>query len=269
MSPPAAQPALDLLDAHLEALWDGADLPLPADPAGPAEGREGELFRWTLGRLRSIPREPEDAYRREIGGLVEEFRSRRCPWNAAALRLLNDSYTFVGTGPRRHEDWAHDALAVLHRSVPDPRGWLRLDWNRTDTARHTDTAYPFTPPTASEFPARLHPLTADAAVAAVAIMTEEWQAEPAPLRSRPDRAAALADARTLLSRYGPAARYWTNATAAAADPSRDFITAGLRGTLSHSFVTSEYVNGLNLFDDLGLIAVSDAEVGVFWSFGAY
>ncbi|MFC7469820.1 hypothetical protein ACFQVA_23150 [Actinomadura keratinilytica] len=46
-------------------------------------------------------------------------------------------------------------------------------------------------------------------------MSEEWQSEPAPVRSRPDREAVLADARTLLDRYGPDAEYWTNAIAAA------------------------------------------------------
>lgn len=72
-----------------------------------------------------------------------------------------------------------------------------------------------------------------------------------------------------MGRSGPAARHWTNATAAASDSVPDFVAAGLRGTRSHSFLTSAYVNGLDLFDDLGLIAVNDEEVGVFWSFGAY
>lgn len=266
---PADRPALDLLDALLEALWDGADLPFPEGPAGLAADGAGELVHWALDRLRSIPREPKDSFARQVGSLLTEFRSRRCPWNAAALRLLNDTYTFAATGPRRHEDWAHDVLAVLHRSVPDSRGWVRLDWDRTNTARHTVPAYPFDPPAASRFPELLYPLEAQAAVAALAVMTEQWQSEPAPVRSRPDRNAVLADARTLLDRYGPTARYWTNATAAASDPAPDFLAAGLKGTRSHLFVTSEYLNGLDLFEDLGLIAVTDDEVGVFWSFGAY
>ncbi|MEU1375938.1 hypothetical protein ABZ442_20090 [Streptomyces triculaminicus] len=128
---------------------------------------------------------------------------------------------------------------------------------------------PSTPPDASELPDRLYPLEAEAAVAALAIMAEEWQSEPAPVRSRPDQDAVLADARTLLDRYGPTARYWTNATAAASDPAPDFLAAGLQGTKSHSFLTSEYLYGLDLFEDLGLIAVAHDEVGVFWSFGAY
>ncbi|MFF4518716.1 hypothetical protein [Streptomyces mirabilis] len=130
-------------------------------------------------------------------------------------------------------------------------------------------AYPFGLPDAPEFPGRLYPLEAKAAVAALAVMAEEWQSEPAPVRSRPDRDAVPADARTLLDRYGPAARCWTNATAAACDPASDFLAAGLQGTQSHGFVTCEYLNGLDLLEDLGLIAVTGDEVGVFWSFGAY
>lgn len=269
MSLPADRPALDLLDAHLEALWDGTDLPLPEGPAGPVADGAGELVHWALDQLRSIPREPKDVFNCQVGSLLAEFRSRLCPWNAAALRLLDDAYTFAATGPRRHEDWAHDVLAVLHRSVRDPRGWVRLDWDRTNTARHTVPAYPFDPPAASEIPDLLYPLKAEAAVAALAIMTEEWQSEPAPVRSRPDRDSVLADARTLLDRYGTTASYWTNATAAASDPAPDFLAAGLQDTRSHLFLTSEYLGGLDLFENLGLIAVSDGEVGVFWSFGAY
>jgi len=266
---PADRTALDLLDVHLEALWDGTDLPLPREPVRlAAEGADG-LLHWVLDQLRRVPREPKDAFVRQIGSLLTEFRCRRCPWNAAALRLLDDTYTFAATGPRRHEDWAHDVHAVLHRAVPDPRGWLRLDGDRNNAARHTVPAYPFDPPAASELSSLLYPLEAEAAVAALGIMAEEWQSEPAPVRSRPDRDAVLADARILLDRYGPTARYWTNATTAASDPAPDFLAAGLRGTESHGFLTSEYLNGLDLLEDLGLIAVSDDEVGVFWSFGAY
>ncbi|MGW1251601.1 hypothetical protein [Streptomyces sp. NPDC002535] len=266
---PADRPALDLLEAHLEALWDGTVLTLVHDPVALAAEEGDELATWAVDRVRCIPREPTDDFARHIGDLLTEVRCRRCPWNAAALRLLGDTYTFAATGPRRYEDWARDVLAVLHRSVPDPRGWIRIDGDLTNSARHTAPAYPFEPPDSSELPRRLYPLEPDAAVAALAVMAEEWQSEPAPVRSRPNLNAVLADARTLLDRYGPTARYWTNATAAASDPAPDFVAAGLQGTGSHGFRTSEYLKGLDLLDDLGLIAVNDDEVGVFWSFGAY
>ncbi|MFG3236394.1 hypothetical protein ACGFZG_32235 [Streptomyces antibioticus] len=206
-------------------------------------GRGTKLVHRALDELRYIPREPKDTFTRHVGGLLEECRSRRCPWNAAVLRLLNDTYTFVAAGPRKYEDWAHDVHAVMHRSVPDPRGWMRLDGDCTSTARHTVPAYPFDPPDPSEFPDRLYLLQAEAAVAALAIIAEEWRSEPAPVRSRPDRDAVLADARTLLGRYGRTARYWTNARAVASDLAPDFIATGLQATESHGFLTSEVAAG--------------------------
>ncbi len=59
-----------------------------------------------------------------------------------------------------------------------------------------------------------------------------------------------------------------NARAAEGDPAPDLAGEGLQGTRSHGFLTSAYIGGLDLFGDLGLIAVNDVEVGVFWSFGA-
>lgn len=97
-------------------------------------------------------------------------------------------------------------------------------------------------------------------------MAEEWQSESAPARTgRPCWRAPV----PCSVRYGPAARYWTNAKAAASDPAPDFLAVGLQGTESHRFLTSEYVDGLDLLEELGLIAVPDDEVGVFWSIGAY
>lgn len=264
MALPPEETVLDALDAYLEARRDGAVEPAPEVP----ERRAGEeaLAGWVRERLRALPPGPTGDSALHAGTLLREFRSRRSAWNAAALRLLDDTYTFVATGPRRHDDWAHDVRAVMHRSVRDPRGWIRLDGDRAGDARHTLPAYPFDPPPASGFPARLRPVDADAAVGALAVMAEEWQGESAPLRTRPDRDALLADARTLLDRYGPDAGYWTNATVA---DGSDFVAAGLAGTRSHPFVTSAYVGGLDLLEDLGLIAVSADEVGVFWSIGAY
>ncbi|WP_107052160.1 hypothetical protein OG337_07440 [[Kitasatospora] papulosa] len=267
----SSRTALDLLDAHLEDLWDGADLPLLPDGLdGQAIGEAGDLVHWTLGRLKSLSWQPGgDVFTQEVGSLLEELRLRVCPWNAAAVRLLGDPYVFMATGPRSHENWAHDVLAVLHRSVRDPRGWVRLDPDRTNSARDSVSAYPFDPPAASELADHLHPLERRAADTALAVMTEEWMGEPAPVRTRPDQDAVLTDARTLLDRYGPDARNWTNARAAASGPTLDFVTAGLRGTESHHFLTGEYINGLDLLEDLGVIAVSHDEVGVFWSIGAY
>lgn len=270
--------ALDLLDAHLEDLWRAADelqrgnrADVPKAPRelgeAAADGAATELLRWGYGELAALPHSPADVFARSVGSTVMELRRRRSPWNAAALRLLEDPYVFLATGPRRHEDWPEDVLALMRREVPDPRGWLRIDADRTNDARHTVPAYPFEPPAAG-FRGRLHELEPAGAVTALAVMAEEWD-DDRPVRSRPERDALLADARILLDRYGPDAQFWTNARDAASDPARDFVRTGLKGTRVHSFITGEYINGLDLLEELGLIAVSDDEVGVFWSFGAY
>ncbi|MEU7603264.1 hypothetical protein AB0B78_11300 [Streptomyces sp. NPDC040724] len=271
--------ALDLLDAHLEDLWRAAgelergnravvpEVPRELDLAA-ADGAATDILRWGYAELAGIPRSPADVFARSVGHTVMELRRRRSPWNAAALRLLDAPYVFLSTGPRWHVDWAEDVLALMHREVPDPRGWLRIDADRTNDARHTVPAYPFEPPPAAGFRDRLHELEPAGAVTALAVMAEEW-GDDRPVRNRPERDALLADARFLLGRYGPDARFWTNAMDAASGPSRDFVRAGLKGTRVHGFITGEYVNGLDLFEELGLIAVSGDEVGVFWSFGAY
>ncbi|WP_326594239.1 hypothetical protein [Streptomyces sp. NBC_01294] len=41
------------------------------------------------------------------------------------------------------------------------------------------------------------------------------------------------------------------------------------GVRRAGFITGEYINGLDLLEELGLVAVSGDEVGVFWSFSAY
>ncbi|MEV7541548.1 hypothetical protein [Streptomyces sp. NPDC089915] len=280
--------ALDLLDGHLEELWRAAGelrrgnrAVVPGPPREPAEaagdGAASELLRWGYRRLHTVPRAPADAFARGVGDTLRELRRRRSRWNEAALRLLEDPYVFLATGPRRYEDWAEDVLALMRRQVPDPRGWLRIDHDRidhdridrdgTDDARRTVPAYPFEPPPAAGFPDRLYELEPAGAVTALAVMAEEWDGGR-PVRDRSERDALLAEARILLERYGPDARFWTNARDAASQPARDFVRAGLKGTGAHRFLTDAYVNGLDLVEELGLIAVSGDEVGVFWSIGA-
>ncbi|MEU3405390.1 hypothetical protein ABZ766_15835 [Streptomyces sp. NPDC006670] len=271
--------ALDLLDAHLEDLWRAAvelqrgnRAVVPGAPReladAAADGAATALLRWGYGQLDGIPRAPAEVFARKAGDTVIELRRRRSPWNAAALRLLEDPYVFLATGPRRHEDWAEDVIALMHRKVPDPRGWLRIDADRTGDAGDAVPAYPFAPPPAAGFQDRLHELEPAGAVTALAVMAEEWDGDR-PVRHRPDRDTLLDAARLLLERYGPDARFWTNAQDAASDPARDFVRAGLKGTRVHRFLTDAYVNGLDLCEELGLVAVSGDEVGIFWSIGAH
>jgi hypothetical protein len=48
-------------------------------------------------------------------------------WDAAVRHLYRDALGYIATGPRRHEDWTLDVLALMARAVPDHRGWARID----------------------------------------------------------------------------------------------------------------------------------------------
>ncbi|MFF9398951.1 hypothetical protein [Streptomyces sp. NPDC014744] len=179
-------------------------------------------------------------------------------WDAALERLLDDVYTFAMTGPRRHDDWGRDVLAVMDRSVTDPRGWRTLEWQIDKEGRENiRPSYPFLPLTTEQVHAWTYPVTAHAAAELLASLTQEWFFETRPVRTRADRDDVLADARTVLSRFGADAAFRTS--------------SDLARTSSPDFLADELAGGRAFTDyvmDLGLIAVSADEVGVFWSFNA-
>ncbi|MFF3319956.1 hypothetical protein ACFYV5_31280 [Streptomyces sp. NPDC003035] len=94
-------------------------------------------------------------------------------WNAVALRLLDDVSVFVAMGPQSDGGWAWGALAVMHRTVRDPRGWTVLDGVSDSEVRQALPACPFGPLAVCEFARHLLP-----------VLTEEWQSEPGPAGRR-------------------------------------------------------------------------------------
>ncbi|MFJ3975770.1 hypothetical protein [Streptomyces sp. NPDC090021] len=180
-------------------------------------------------------------------------------WEAALIRLLEEVYTFAWSGPRLHEDWAEDVCAVMERSVADPRGWAVLETHTHKVGRESGYPfYPFHALTAEELRAGLRPITAGSAVELLASLAQEWFFESNPVCLREDRDMVLADARTVLDRFGPDAAFWTSSDLARTCDAPDFLARELEG--GHPFT--------GYMMDLGLVAVSADEVGVFWSFNA-
>ncbi|MFJ1569535.1 hypothetical protein ACIOG8_35865 [Streptomyces erythrochromogenes] len=168
-------------------------------------------------------------------------------------------FTLARCGPRRHEDWAEDICAVMERSVADPRGRSGRESQTFEVGWESGYAfYPFRALTAEDLRAGLRPITAGAAVELLASLAQEWFFEGNPVRLREDRDEVLADARTVLDRFGPDAVFWTSSDLAHTCDAPDFLARDLEG--GHIF--TDYMM------DLGLIAVSADEVGVFWSFNA-
>lgn len=180
-------------------------------------------------------------------------------WDAALERLLDDVYTFAMIGPRRHDDWARDVLAVMDRSVTDPQGLRALEWQIDKEGRENiRPSYPFLPLTAEQVHAWTYPVTTCAAADLLASLTQEWFFETRPVRTRADRDDVLADARTVLGRFGADAVFRTSSGLARTTASPDFLVSELAGGRAFT----DYMM------DLGLIAVTADEVGVFWSFNA-
>ncbi|MEV7287786.1 hypothetical protein AB0O01_24980 [Streptomyces sp. NPDC093252] len=168
----------------------------------------------------------------------------RDAWESAAVRLLDDVYTFVATGPRTPADWRSDALTVLNRRTEDPRGWRTLDW---DTHEEGRTSFPFRPLSPDTLADHLRETTREHATRLLEIMAAEWESYPPRTPETATRRAA--DAHLLLARYGDEATYHTNVTK-------------LGDRVSGWWPFTDYTG------DFGFIVVSPEEVGVFWAFDA-
>lgn len=181
----------------------------------------------------------------------------RDTWEAAALRLFDDKYSLVATGPRLHSDWMLDSVAVMNRDFVDPRGWSVLDWDRDNAdeiARH-GSAFPFDSPSPELLNESLTQITSDTAPLLLLAMTDDWcNLRNAP--GFPEKAESLiADAHALLARYGQQFECYTNANDVETTPAAD-----LSCKVSCWSALTQYTA------DYGLVVVSDTEVGIFWSF---
>lgn len=179
-------------------------------------------------------------------------------WDAAVRHLYRDAYAYVATGPRRHEDWTPDVLAVMAR-VPDPRGWARIDLGTPEPDPTGRPAHPFADHPPEYVAQRLREIDQDSAENLVLALTEEG-CTLANLRyfdESPDELRAMA--RAILARYGDGATYHTNVSKHGSAP----------GTLDFTLDRLGY-NPLSVYtEDCGLVIVSDTEVGLFWTFADY
>ncbi|MGV9313098.1 hypothetical protein ACWDR0_13000 [Streptomyces sp. NPDC003691] len=177
-------------------------------------------------------------------------------WEAAVQHLYRDAVAYIATGPRRHEDWVLDALALMARAVPDPRGWVRVDDAEKDSERTGAPEYPFAVHSPEYVTARLEEIDRDSAENLLLALTEAG-CTLANLRYFDESEDELrAMARTILARYGNEATYRTNVRKTGSAP----------GTLDFSQESLGYAPLSVLMEDCGLVVVSGTEVGLFWSF---
>ncbi|CAM5665654.1 hypothetical protein [Streptomyces avidinii] len=193
-----------------------------------------------------------------------DLKVSKVSWEAAVRHLYEDAFTFSATGPRGHEDWRADVLAVMERAVPDPRGWAGLD----DTANERTAegpAFPFRPPFKADPQRRLTPADVGqrlyeidrASAENLLLALTDGGCTLRNLERFTESFEELQDmARTLLARYGDTFTCYTN------------VSVGTRrnGTLDFESSQWGYIPMTFYWEDAGLVVVSDTEVGLFWTF---
>ncbi|MFJ8540658.1 hypothetical protein ACIRFH_01340 [Streptomyces sp. NPDC093586] len=176
-------------------------------------------------------------------------------WEAALLDLFGSGWTFVQVGPRRHEDWRRDAVAVMTLRSTDPRKWSSMNYAPEVDENRSGIGAPFMPWSADQLGRSLYEVGREqAGRLLVALQGEFYQAARVPdFEQRKD--SLFASSRSVLSRFAPDARFFTNASVARDDPDADLLNPDTVWDCLSVYTT-----------DCGLVAVSDTEVGVFWAF---
>ncbi|MGW4159912.1 hypothetical protein [Streptomyces sp. NPDC004788] len=179
-------------------------------------------------------------------------------WEAAVRHLFEDAYPYDATGPRRHENWVLDVLALMAR-VPDPRGWTGLDDPAHSREHDGSPTYPFADHPPEYVAERLKEIDRDSAENLLLALTDDCCTLSNLRRFTESEEELRVMARTILARYGDKATYHTNVSRPGPVP----------GTLD--FTTSHWgYSPLSVYsEDCGLVVVSDTEVGMFWNFSDY
>ncbi|MFF7180029.1 hypothetical protein [Streptomyces sp. NPDC008121] len=177
-------------------------------------------------------------------------------WDSAVHHLYRDAYGYIATGPRRHEDWVLDVLALMARAVPDPRGWAHVDDAEKGPEREGNPTWPFAAHPPEYIASRLEEIDRDSAEDLLLALTESG-CTLANLRYFDESPEELREmARTVLARYGDTVTFHTNVSKRGSAP----------GTLDFTLESLGYSPMGVLMEDCGLVIVSATEVGLFWTF---
>ncbi len=176
-------------------------------------------------------------------------------WKSAVLNLFGGGWTFVRVGPREHGDWCRDARAVITLKTTDPRGWHAVNYAPEDPGNRSGIGSPFFPWSPEQIHASLYEIGRESATQLLVALKGEWYQAAGIPEFNERREGLFASSREILSRFGPEARFFTNASEAQGNPDADLLNPDTQWECLSVFMA-----------DCGLIAVSDSEVGAFWAF---
>ncbi|MEV8448776.1 hypothetical protein [Streptomyces sp. Cmuel-A718b] len=174
--------------------------------------------------------------------------------------MYRNRYSFIAVGPRAHEDWLLDVASVMRREKADPRGWRGRDPEHGEEELEEDPAFPFrVPPTdeagAAAWRSRLFQIPRSA-VAPLLVMLATDAMDVTRQYGFADRRRGMEEhAQVILSRFPEGSQFFTNTRHGVGHPNFYERVTGC-------WPMSQYAW------DFGLLAVSDDEVGLIWSFDA-
>ncbi|MCX5171882.1 hypothetical protein [Streptomyces antibioticus] len=177
---------------------------------------------------------------------------------AKAIGMYEMRATVAKVTGREHENWLLDVVTLMHGETRDVRGWRTVDKWEGELDRIDEPSYPFAiPPEALATPDAwkpyLHEIPRSQALRFLVALSTPW----IDVTMEPDfeerRMALEADARVILSRFPEGSHFYANTGQDSA--TRDYYQ---RVSGWFPFSTRTY--------DFGLVLVSQAEVGMVWSF---
>ncbi|MFB7656198.1 MULTISPECIES: hypothetical protein [unclassified Streptomyces] len=195
-------------------------------------------------------------------GATPEMNGPPTPLDAdswgSAVEMYDRRYTFVAVGPRTREDWLHDVASIMRGETADPWSWRTIDPDEGEEEREDDPAYPFiTPPVdeagSTEWRSWLREIPRSSVVRLLVLLATRDLDVSRNLRFPAQRAEMEKHARVIATRFSRGARFFTNTRGGGTPP--DFYQK-----ITSCSPLSQYAW------DLGLLWVSDEEVGLIWSF---
>lgn len=180
---------------------------------------------------------------------------------AEAISMYARRYTIAKVTRREHEDWALDVYTLMRGDTPDARGWPVSDSLADEPERLDDPFYPFVelptdPAKADALKSRVYEIPRASAKKFLVALSTRWLNVEEDKDFEERRAGLEEKADVILSRFPEGSRFYANTGRNSAN--RDYYKR-----ISTCNTISRHVW------DVGLFLVSEAEVGMVWSFHAW
>ncbi|MBD9734923.1 hypothetical protein IGX29_24570 [Streptomyces sp. H28] len=177
---------------------------------------------------------------------------------AEAIGMYARRYSIAKVTGRRHEDWALDVLTLMRGDSPDVRGWQTVDFHEADLERQEDPYYPFVllpgkTTETDEWKSRLHEIPRPSAERFLVTLSTQWLDVEKEHEFELRKAGLQAKAAVVLSRFPEGSRFYAN--------------TGPKSAQLDYYQKVRVCSPVSRHDwDMGLILVSESEVGMVWSF---